>query len=100
MPDIKLEKMYVFSYVRMIKWSSSVNYNYQQVIILIEKHLTVDLAWDCNKGINRWVFIFALRSTYQHSVEGLAHQCGTVHRAQRSLKPVLDVLNTHTKPSH
>ena len=40
------------------KYSSSVNYYYKQVIILVKKHLTVDLRWDCNEDINRWELIF------------------------------------------
>ena len=36
------------------------NYYYKQVIILIHKHLTVEFRWDCNEGINRWVFIFCI----------------------------------------
>ena len=34
------------------------NYYYKQVIILIKNHLTADFGWDCNEGINRWVFNF------------------------------------------
>ena len=44
-----------------MKYSSSVNYYYNQVIILIKKHLTVDFIWDCNEGVNRCVFIFCIK---------------------------------------
>ena len=33
------------------------NYYCKQVIILIKKHITVDFSWDCNEGVNIWVFI-------------------------------------------
>ena len=41
-----------------MKYSSSVNYYYKQVFILLKKHLTVDFGWDCYEGISRCVLIF------------------------------------------
>ena len=79
--------MCVFYNQWKIKYSSSVNYYYKQVIISIKKHFTGDLRWDCNEGINRWVLIFALKWIYQQSVEGRRHQYGFVLMAQRRLNP-------------
>ena len=42
----------------MIKYSSSVNYYFKKVISLEEKHLSVDLRWDCNEGMNKLMLIF------------------------------------------
>ena len=38
---------------------------YKEIIILIKKHHTVDFRWDCNEGIDRWVFIFSIKMNIQ-----------------------------------
>ena len=37
------------------------NYYYEQAFILIKRHVTMDLTWDCNEGMNKWVFIFSIK---------------------------------------
>ena len=32
-----------------------------QAMNYFNKHFTVDLRWDCNKGVSRWVFIFSIK---------------------------------------
>ena len=61
------------------------NYYYKEVIISIRKPLTVDFRWDCNEGVNRWVFVFAY-FLHQMNIPAVSrvtgHQCGIVPRAQ------------------
>ena len=70
-------------------------YYYKQVIILIKKHLTVNLRWDCNEGSNRWVSIFASKSIHQQSVDGPGRKCVFVRRSQRCVEPTLIYIYTY-----
>ena len=52
------------------------NYYYEQLLISVKKHFTVDFRWDSNEGRNRCVFIFFIFCIKMY-IAAVNRGCGT-----------------------